>query len=287
VLSVLGVEELTTDKLTEDRLYKDNESIINSESSFVLSSYAYESLLACPYRFYLEYILKLNKHSREVKYKMDSRIIGIVVHEVLERLGNEKRREIIEGDYFVSQERIKTILKNVLREKQDYIPKNYENYYEKIMFPIFIRGMEAFYEKLYAKVGEIKLTSFAQEKSKKEKLFSKGYINVELSGRGDLVLEGEGVKALFDYKTGNGSFKQLYFYSILYYESEEVTEKYIYNVWDSVLLEDDKKNIITRDDMVDSISNFIEDEIFRRTERKENCRSCIYKDICRMRWECE
>jgi CRISPR/Cas system-associated exonuclease Cas4 (RecB family) len=205
----------------------------------------------------------------------------------LERLGNEKRREIIEGDYFVSQERIKTILKNVLREKQDYIPKNYENYYEKIMFPIFIRGMEAFYEKLYAKVGEIKLTSFAQEKSKKEKLFSKGYINVELSGRGDLVLEGEGVKALFDYKTGNGSFKQLYFYSILYYESEEVTEKYIYNVWDSVLLEDDKKNIITRDDMVDSISNFIEDEIFRRTERKENCRSCIYKDICRMRWECE
>ena len=182
VLSVLGVEELTTDKLTEDRLYKDNESIINSESSFVLSSYAYESLLACPYRFYLEYILKLNKHSREVKYKMDSRIIGIVVHEVLERLGNEKRREILEEDYFVSQERIKTILKNVLREKQDYIPKNYENYYEKIMFPIFIRGMEAFYEKLYAKVGEIKLTSFAQEKSKKEKLFSKGDINVELSG---------------------------------------------------------------------------------------------------------
>ena len=110
---------------------------------------------------------------------------------------------------------------------------------------------------------------------------------LNLAGRGDLVLEGEGIKALFDYKTGNGSFNQLYFYSILYYGSEGAAEKYIYNVWESELLEDEKKNILTRDDMIDSISAFLAEKIFRRTERKENCRSCIYKDICRMRWECE
>lgn len=287
VLSVLEGEEGEVVKLSEDKLYKDNKSLTVNESSFVLSSYAFEGLLSCPYRFYLEYILRLNKHNREVKYKMDSRIIGIVVHEVLERLGNEKRKEILKGDYFVSQDRIKAILKSVLRDKQDYIPKNYENYYEKVMFPIFIRGMEVFYEKLYAKVGEINLTSFSQEKSKREKLFSKGDIDVELSGRGDLVLEGEGVRALFDYKTGGGSFNQLYFYSILYYGDESAAEKYIYNVWESELLEDDKKNVITKEDMIDSISAFLGEEIFRRTEKKENCRNCIYKDICRMRWECE
>lgn len=278
---------LETDEL--DNLKKTKENLCAKSKFIKLGSYTFSNLEACAYNFYLSSILDLEKYPREMDYKLDNRIIGIIIHEALELIADKKQREILQGDYTLSEEVIKETFTSVFQRKSKYIPRNYRNYYSKIMFPIFIEGIKNFYNSLEAKIEFQELTSFAQEKSKELEIYKEKDIEFLLSARTDLIIETQGKNYIIDYKTGGGKGEQLDFYSIVYYGEGDRAEKYIYNAWESKWIEKEDKgsNTLMKEDVVNTIKSFVADKIYRRTEKQALCKACNYVDICRMRWEGE
>ena len=278
---------LETDEL--DNLKKTKENLCAKSKFIKLGSYTFSNLEACAYNFYLSSILDLEKYPREMDYKLDNRIIGIIIHEALELIADKKQREILQGDYTLSEELIKETFTSVFQRKSKYIPRNYRNYYSKIMFPIFIEGIKNFYNSLEAKIEFQELTSFAQEKSKELEIYKEKDIEFLLSARTDLIIETQGKNYIIDYKTGGGKGEQLDFYSIVYYGEGDRAEKYIYNAWESKWIEKEDKgsNTLMKEDVVNTIKSFVADKIYRRTEKQALCKACNYVDICRMRWEGE
>lgn len=273
-------------EVEEDIIPKANLELLRDKDSFQLGSYDFDLLNACPYRYFMQNIARLDKHNREVEYKLDPRIIGIMIHEVFERIGYIKREALLKGDYFLSEGTVRDIFNTTFEIHKNFIPKNYQNYYREIMFPIFMKGVEKFYELLSYRFGDKTLTSFAQEKSKTEEIYKKDNIPVKLSGRADLIIEDQAEKHIVDYKTGDGHPSQLDFYSILYYGEGDVAQKFIYNAWEGEIKDDEveRKKILMKDDVIEAIDAFMSDSIYRRTDKEGNCRNCTYIDICRQRW---
>lgn len=257
------------------------------EGTIRLGSYDYSLLTLCPYKYYLQNIASLTRQSREIQSKISPRIIGIIIHEVMEKISNLKKNEVKNRDFSIDRIDIENILKSIVSKRRLQIPFHLDNYYREIMFPVFIQGIKAFYKNIEKILGDQEIQSFSEEKSKREKIIDEK-LKVILSGRVDLIIEGSQDKHIIDYKTGQGDPRQLDFYSILYYGEESSAKKYIFNAWEGKLEDfSNRKNPLTSDDMKEQLREFISSPIYKRAEKLSTCSRCEYQEVCRMRWEDE
>ncbi|WP_320047758.1 PD-(D/E)XK nuclease family protein [uncultured Ilyobacter sp.] len=257
------------------------------EETIRLGSYDYSLLSLCPYKFYLQKVASLEYQTRELESKLSPRIIGIIIHEVMEEVANEKKDDVKKGDFSLDRIDIVGLIRKALYKRRLQIPFHLDNYYKEIMFPVFIEGIKGFYKMLGKVIGDQNVISFSGEKSKKEKLMDEN-LKVILSGRIDLIIEGSQDNYILDYKTGQGDPRQLDFYSILYYGEENKAKKYIFNAWNGKLEDfSSRKNPLTYGDMKNQLREFISTPIYKRTEKHSTCSRCEYQQVCRMRWEDE
>ena len=272
-------------ELTMNSLPKDDGDF--PENTMRLGSYDYSLLTICPYKFYLQKVASLEYQTRDLESKLSPRIIGIIIHELMEEIANEKKADVKNGNFSLDRIDIEELLRNALYKRRLQIPFHLDNYYKEIMFPVFVDGIRKFYKELEKAIGEQNIISFSGEKSKKKELIDEN-LKVILSGRIDLIIEASGDNYILDYKTGQGDPKQLDFYSILYYGEENKAKKYIFNAWEGKLEEfSNRKNPLTYSHMKNQIREFISDPIYKRTEKHSTCSRCEYQQVCRMRWEDE
>ncbi|WP_319371610.1 PD-(D/E)XK nuclease family protein [uncultured Ilyobacter sp.] len=258
-----------------------------SEGIIKLGSYDYSLLTLCPYKYYLQNIASLSRQIRETESKLSPRTIGIIIHEVMEEIASQKKEEIKNKNFSLEHLDIEGILRKSLSKRRLQIPFHLDNYYREVMFPVFLQGIKGFYKNIEKTIGDQDIRSFAGEKSKKVKLIDEK-LKVVLSGRIDLIIEGDRDNYILDYKTGQGDPRQLDFYSILYYGEENKAKKYIFNAWDGKLEDySDRKNPLTSDDMKEQLGEFISHPSYKRTEKHSTCNGCEYQQVCRMRWENE
>ena len=272
-------------ELTVNSLQKDDSDF--HEKTIRLGSYDYSLLTICPYKFYLQKIASIEHQTRKLESKLSPRIIGIIVHEILEEIANIKEDDVKNKNFSLAEVNIDELLRKALYKRRLQIPFHLDNYYREIMFPVFIGGIKGFYKNLEKIIGDQNIISFSGEKSKKEKLIDEN-LKVILSGRIDLIIESSRDNYILDYKTGQGDPRQLDFYSILYYGEESQAKKYIFNAWDGKLEDfSSRKNTLTYNDMKNQLKEFIANPIYKRTEKHSTCNRCEYQQVCRMRWEDE
>ncbi len=269
--------------LHEDNYIEEKDYLLKEHKDFInLSYYAYKNLVDCPYRYYLKDIIKL-KELPKVSEKMDVRYLGILVHNIFEYASNLIRKEVEGGNWSINYKSLVEKSFNECFKKHPLkYPIKYSSYYEKILFPIVKESLINFYMELSSLYKSP--NKFEAEYEIKKKILNIDNVTIYSNGRIDLYLEDGGRSVFIDYKTGKGGLRQLDFYSHILLGNNN-SDKYIYSVLDQNLSDEretyDKELMI--EEVEESLTNFIKDTRYRRTENKTNCNKCEYVDICHMR----
>ncbi|MGL4981124.1 MAG: PD-(D/E)XK nuclease family protein, partial [Fusobacteriaceae bacterium] len=249
-----------------------------------IGAYSYNNLEGCTYRFYLENLLSLNPVSESYERNMSSKFLGIFVHDTLEKIARRKYIDIKErGDFSMSHDFIRENLLSNFRENRYKIPLHLDSYFKEILIENIVVNISEFYRLLELKYSDVKIDRFQKEKSGTDrKPFFSGAIDVYLSGRVDLLIESGIGNCIIDYKTGKKNDRQLDFYAIMLYGSQEKAEKGIFNVISGKTeWYDEEKRVLTTDEMRDTVKNFLIDKTYQLAEKKSVCTYCSYINICR------
>ncbi|BDU51560.1 PD-(D/E)XK nuclease family protein [Haliovirga abyssi] len=256
------------------------------DNKFIISPTDLYDLNMCNYKFYLKKIANLTDINIDIEYKLDSRTLGIILHKLMEEIGFKVWGKKIK----VEKKIIRENLNKILKEYELFMPKEFERYYTEVLFENIIESVFRFFDKLnkiLEKESNIKYKR--EENTGMIKLFDEKDIEVSAKGRIDLLVETENSRYLIDYKTGNGKFQQLDFYSILFYGDAGKAEKYLYNVMESrFILEKERKKDdkpLTKLDLEETIKGMIREKEYIRKKNLFVCNDCEYGNICRMRWE--
>ena len=255
-----------------------------------ISSYSYGDLLKCRYYFFLKRLVKVQEEIFSPEYKIDAKLLGIISHNFMEMVAKLKTEELKSGNFSVSRPRLEAILEEQLAKSKLKVPVDYLKYYKKIIFPIMLDGAVKFYSELEKKFSEETIETFVSEMSGTAELIEESEfgLQVNLTGRMDLLIETESSKNIYDYKTGKGDISQLDFYSILFYGEGDLAKKYIYNMLENKLISDKpRKNVLSRDSVRAEVEDFLRSSRYARTQKVSACRNCEYRQICQMRWDNE
>ena len=242
------------------------------ENKLQLGAYDYDKLMECPLNFYFLNIEKLTHTLKFNDKDISSRILGIIVHKVLEEFVNSKWKEILQdGIKEVEYEEILARMERAFRKERAKIPLHMDNYCQDIMIPIISRNIVKFFKELALIYTGIKIKRFQSEKSSFEKTpFYSGDIDIYLKGRADLVIESEIGNEIIDYKTGNKKDGQLDYYSIILYGESGQARKMVFNAWKGKI-EKEEKVTLTREELEEDLKNFVESTEYKRTEKKGTC----------------
>lgn len=259
----------------DDTLYKSD-----SLNEVKIGAYDFRDLRECHYRFYLKKMIGL-KEFIEPQEKITSKSLGILIHEVFERISASQKEKIINDMKFdINSIEVEKTIKNVIKNESEKISKKYGNYYEEIIFPIVTESVTEFFRSLERKIKD-KIIVFEPEFKKERQITD----NIKIVGKLDLLIETEKEHFIIDFKSGKGKLGQLYFYSNLIYENESA-QKIIYDVLNmDVIDKDDGKDFLSMSDMKEVIEDFEKSDKYRRTDDPKNCRICEYREICRMRYD--
>lgn len=261
----------------EDYLEKENKNLIS------LSYYQYRNLESCFYRHYLKDLIRL-RMAPEVVEKLDLMNLGSLAHTAFEITGNTIKGLLEENSLnstplkkIATTSVAQAISKEPLKQ-----PTKYYHYLEKILQPIIANSICDFYIKIFRKYPDI--SEFEPEYSIKEEILSLEGVKVVATGRIDLSLKDGEKNVLVDFKTGKGGIRQLDYYSYPMFGRND-SDKYIYSVMDEKLsnMREKGDEELKLEDIRETIESFIDDQRYRRTDKKSNCRYCDYKEICKMR----
>lgn len=245
-----------------------------------ISAYDHKILKECYYKFYLKKIARLEEKTNEIEYKIDKRLFGIIIHNILEIIGKQMKNRLLDNNFYISNSEIKKVLNETLMKIDLKLPTTFQKYYDEILFPIVVEAVEKFYLELNKIMNNEKISDVLIEKSKTLSLI-KDRINVELSGRIDLVIETMSNHHLFDYKSGSGHFSQLDFYSILFYGESNLSKKYIYNIMDKKFQKRKaNEKELTREILTEDLLTFIKSKNYSKTDKFSICKRCEFFDIC-------
>lgn len=263
----------------EFQMKKDIENLCNKDGIIEVGTYDILKINECQYKFLLDKIYGLDE-TKENSYGGSLRVLGIIVHSILEKVTEKVYYEIITKNNFeVDEELVTNILRNEIRKNNMKIPTYLDIYFERVMAPHIKQGVIKFYKKIEDKLKGEKVKSFFGEKDKR--YFSeynkddKTKPNIMIRGRMDLIVATEDKSLIIDYKTGSKADGQLDIYSIM--NGNEDIKGYIYNVLKKELEEVEQK--ITEKDLDDIFKKFVEDENYSKKEK--SCNGCIYENICR------
>ena len=225
------------------------------------------------------------EETKENSYGGSARILGIIVHSILEKITDKIYYKIIkENNFDVDPTLVKEVVqKEMLRNNMKY-PTYVDLYFEKVLIPTFEKNIIEFYKKMEKELKGKKVKTFFGEKNK---IYISDYNEDDktkpdfvIKGRADLVVTTEKENFIIDYKTGSSTDGQLDIYSIILCGDSEGAKKYIYNVVKGELKSpEEKKDKITKEQLNEIFKKFVEDENFERKEK--SCGNCEYKNICR------
>lgn len=276
--SLVGVE-LGYEKSDDERYFKIKEDF--EERRLDLGAYDYDKLVSCPLSFYFSNIKGLTHIIKYEDKDINSRILGIIVHGVLEEYVNSIWKKVLQnGIVSVEYEEIEKRMKQAFRKERAKIPLHMDNYCEDIMIPIITRNIVRFFDELRSSYEGVAIKRFQSEKSSYEKTpFYSGEIDVYLRGRADLIIESELGNEIIDYKTGNKKDGQLDYYTIILYGEDGQAKKLVFNAWKGKIEREDKV-ILTREKLEESIKSFVDSNEYIRAEKKAPCVDCEYYIIC-------
>lgn len=276
--SLVGVE-LGYSETLDERFPKEVEDF--KEKKLQMGAYDYDKLVQCPLSFYFSNIEELTHTLKYEDKDINSRILGIIVHKVLEEYVNSIWKKVLQdGIGEVEYSEIESRLKRAFKDERAKIPLHMDNYCEDIMIPVISKNIVRFFRDLKVNYEGVAIKRFQSEKSSYEKSpFYSGEIDVYLKGRADLVIESEVGNEIIDYKTGNKKDGQLDYYTIILYGESGQAKKLVFNAWKGKIEREDKV-ILTREKLEESIKNFVDSQDYVRAEKKAPCTTCEYYNIC-------
>ena len=272
--------------LLDDEILKEDKMVVDIETDLPhkklsMGHYKYEALKRCPFRFYLEHIMRIEEESYELEKELGLRMIGIIAHEFFE--------EVIGKYGFPLKDKHKGDIRNLLKDKlENYhlqIHDYFKKYYHDILFESLIDSIYELDRNIKSKIG--KFENIETEVSlKKRDIYKNKDILVYISGRPDLLIEKEdGSDYIIDLKTGKGSNEQLALYSLmLNYNNRDFskTTKAIYQIMDSNLSISNKEmEAKLEEKIVEELDNLFEEKVYKKIY-KSSCKECSYYDICRV-----
>lgn len=272
-------EELGYEKSVDEIYPKEKSDFI--EGKLYMGAYDYDTLVECPLKFYF---LNMVGVSHILKYEdkdISSRILGIIVHKVLEEFVNSIWKRVLqEGIVEVEYSEIEDRLKKAFRKERAKIPVHMDNYCEDIMIPAISKNIVRFFKELKRNYEGVTIKRFQSEKSAYEtEPFYSGDVDVYLKGRADLIIESDLGNEIIDYKTGNKKDGQLDYYTIILYGESGQAKKMVFNAWKGKIEREDKI-VLTREQLEERIKIFVESKEYMRAEKKAPCVTCEYYNIC-------
>lgn len=252
------------------------------EKKLQLGAYDYDKLMKCPLNFYFSNIKGLSYNLKYEDKDISNRVLGIIVHEVLEEYVDSIWKSVLEnGIKEIGYDEIFERMKRAFKRERAKIPVHMDNYCYDIMIPLISRNIVKFFESLKNSYEGVTIKRFQSEKSSYEKTpFYSGEIDVYLRGRTDLVIESVVGNEIIDYKTGNKKEGQLDYYTIILYGESGQAKKLVFNAWNGKIEREDKV-ILTREELEENIKKFVDSREYERTEKKALCTVCEYYNICR------
>lgn len=266
--------------ISEDEIFPKSCEDFN-EKKLNIGAYDYDKLLECPLKFYFSNINGLGYRIKAKSEDISSRVLGIIVHKVLEELVNSLWKRILqEGVIEVEYSEIERRMLRAFTEERAKIPVHMDNYCKEIMIPIISKNIVRFFKELKENYSGIAIKRFQSEKSSFEKTpFYSENIDVYLRGRADLVIESDIGNEIIDYKTGNAQKNQLDYYTIILYGEEGRARKRVFNAWKGKS-ELENKISLTREQLEESIKAFVQESSYLRAKMKAPCSTCEYYNIC-------
>ncbi|MGM0508912.1 MAG: PD-(D/E)XK nuclease family protein [Fusobacteriota bacterium] len=251
------------------------------ETELNIGQYDFVTLESCYYKFFLQKIRRFENDYKEIKYKLDKKLLGIILHEIFEKIGNMNRDSFFNREFDISREKIKAVLDETLKKMKLKIPKNFEKYYNEIIFPFVIESVDYFFANLKYKIYKENITEINMEKSGKKNIISKDY-DINITGRIDLEIKTDKSNYLIDYKSGSGYLRQLDFYSIMFYGDQNAAKKYIYNILDEKFQSKRKRYVdkeLTPEILKETLQDFTDSKIYKKNPAE--CQRCDFKKVCR------
>jgi hypothetical protein len=280
-----------------------NEDIIDKLKTFSFSPSLINTYRTCSLKFYLDYILKLNKYDLPESIN-DPRLFGTIFHKTLESLYNKFK--LIDSDAILEiKNSYKTTLKEVSKEHLEEIDKGAG----KLIYNILDKAISQLLE--HDSKQTFKIIKL-EEKLIRE--LQHNDFTIKLKGDVDRIdsinIDNEEIIRIIDYKTGNiNNFRQLsdiddkldkVSFQLLHYaycyNSNKKFKSSVFSIMNKSKMEYnltiEKNSIITEEikslvfhkfenllkDIFTSLFNI--DNSFEQTEDKKNCSMCIYSDIC-------
>ena len=293
-------------ELVEEAEFKNSKEIVNrlinryTVENKSLSPTALSTYLECELKFFYKYIHKIYE-KEEIKDELESVDVGNLIHKTLELMFNEEKNITVQ-----TLEKLITNLENFIQAaiiscELKEIEKGY-NYYlltaakkYLIKYLIFLKK----YTPFIVKSTELQILAPV--------LFQNNKIN--LGGNLDLIIESSNKNIIIDYKTGRAQSKQLrtenvddlslkhkdfkHYFQLLYYvflytehfKNNDVTAQLHYVLLNKALSIPENmqqnqvnnfKNLIEK--IIEEIFN--EEKIYNKTENKDFCVNCQFKQIC-------
>jgi hypothetical protein len=268
--------------------------------AIVLSPTSFDSLKACPLKYYLDKVVSVQRRKLEESIDIKDNVLGNVVHDVFEEVCVVVKRYIgqdISYATVIDSIDVAGIISTIFLKSVDMLPEVYrQNYAEQVIAPVLVDSIRDFFIRTCGSKFELKdIVKFYIEDEgmdKNDKL-QIGTVNLEgqaipikIFGRADLRLElKDGRVYVFDFKTGSTmNDEQLSFYSEYYYEGREGGEEvkphlYFYQVFDK------QEKLATKLDIKSKIqevvSAVIEKKEYDFAATTNACRYCENEGICR------
>lgn len=292
-LAKIPVEIDEVEKVIDKFLEGNNITVDNKEGSFeknesdfqdkslTLGAYDITLLKECPLKFYFSKLKKLDYVKKYEGTDLDPRILGIIVHKVLEDIVKNIWKDALKGDINIESQDVELMLRKEFKKERDKIEIHMDNYILEILIPVLKKNIVYFFNLLKKNYKNQNIKRFQSEKRKNETIpYYSGKLDVYLTGRADLVVETDIHNLIIDYKTGGNNSEQLDYYSILLYEHEDGCKKAFFNVWTGEYKEIDKVSL-TKEELDNIIIEFSNSSNFQMCQQIKNCNSCMYNGLCR------
>lgn len=270
-------------------------SLQDMGTDFVISYSSYQSLKACPLKFYLEKVIKLKRRNKiEETQDIKPEMLGLIVHSIFEKVCKTISKQVgtnVDFHGLLKKMDLQKIIKDAFDRHSQSLPEIYHrNYVEDVVFSFLEDSVKNFFEKVCKENFEFKdIVGFFIEDTVDEAveittlIAQEGQLPVKIVGRADLRIElRDGRAFIFDFKTGSQSKDiQLNFYREIYYSgTNEYTPKLIfYKVFEAKA--EEAKNIDIKEKIDEVLATLVGRNEYEFHITSEACRYCSYEGICR------
>jgi len=267
---------------------------------FVLSPSSFDSLKACPLKYYLDKQIKLKRHKLEESIDIKGNVLGNIVHEVFEEVCALMKQYVGQDVAYskaLGSMKIEQVISKVMERNIDMLPEVYHQHYaEQVITPVLKDSIKNFFERVCEskfKLQDIKAFFIEDEgiakgdKVRVSAMIVDGEsIPIKIIGRADLRVElVDGRVFIFDFKTGSTMHdEQLNFYSEFYYEGRPGNEEvkphlYFYQVFD--LQEKQAKYMDVAEKVNNVCAMLVQKKQYDFALTTQACRYCDHEGVCR------